>query len=86
VLVCLANENAELECREFHVSMPITQSRTTDKYFLFLSSRRLYASSLLERNEGETTFEQQPDEDDEHDDEANPDKDTTSTPPSSSMQ
>jgi hypothetical protein len=57
VLVCLANDSAELESREFHVSMPITQSRVTDKYLLFASSRKLYASSLLERNEGETTFE-----------------------------
>jgi hypothetical protein len=57
VLVCLANDSAELESREFHVSMPITQSHVTDKYLLFVSSRKLYASSLLERNEGETTFE-----------------------------
>ncbi len=55
--MCLANDSAELEYHEFHVSMPIAQSHVTDKYLLFVSSRKLYASSLLERNEGETTFE-----------------------------
>jgi len=54
--VCVASESAELACREFHTSMPISQSKVTEKYFLFLSSHKLYASSLLEKNEGETAF------------------------------
>jgi hypothetical protein len=45
--------------------MPISQSRTTNKYLLFISSRQLYASSLLEDNEGEVTFEQEKNLDDD---------------------
>lgn len=56
-MVCIANANAELETCEFQLSMPITHAIATEKYLLFLAGRKLYASSLLERNEGETTFE-----------------------------
>lgn len=57
MLVSITNENADLETRAFHVSMPITRSLVTEKYMVFLSGRRLYASSLGAGDEGETSFE-----------------------------